>query len=264
MAAQVGPCDEAGRAGRSAQVEYDRRYAEWRTSRRQALLRWVPPALLFAVLGGWYMATATGIRPLGVIFGVLVVGAVADVLYRPPGVLAEWRRAAAGERATGKLLTRSRSDGYAVLHDRRTVRGDIDVEHLVIGPGGMFLLDSKNWATLSEPVRILSGRFWIGREPQTDLLDRLRAEAAGVADEVRGGLDSGPESERTQGSLPVTPVVVVHGARVAGAPRVLSGVAVLEGGQLLRYLSRAERVWAAEQVRRVSAAAERALAVRAE
>jgi hypothetical protein len=258
MAAQVGPCDEADRAGRSAQVEYDRRYGEWRGSRWHASLRWFPPAVLIGFLGAWYLTATTGFRLFGVVFFALVVGAVADVLYRPPGVLREWRRAADGERATGKLLAKVQRDGYLVLHDRRSARGEVDVEHLVVGPGGLFVLDSKNWAAVSEPVRAHGGRFWIGRVEQADLLARVREEAEKVAHEIGDLVDQGV----VRGQLTAAPVVVVHGVRVVGAPRVFSGVAVVEAGQLLRYLSRAEPVWGPEQVQHVATVANRVLRVK--
>jgi hypothetical protein len=252
MAAQVGPRDEADRAGRSAQATYERHYGEWRASRAAAALRLVPPGLLAAVLGGWYLTATTGIRLFGVLFAGLVVGAVADLLLVPPHVVRDWRQAAAGERATGRLLARLERDGYLALHDRTTLREQVAVEHLLIGPSGLFVLDSRQWAAAKTEVRVLSGRLWVGLESQADLLAEVRSQAAGVAREVSSALPTALAAD-----VAVAGVLVVHGKRVAGAPRLVDGVAVMEAGQLPRYLSRLPRVWDAGRVHEVAAAADR-------
>jgi hypothetical protein len=258
MAAQVGPCDEADRAGRSAQAEYERRYTAWRTSRVQASLRWIPLALVSAFLGWWYLTATTGIWLFGVAFAALVIGAVADVLFRPPHDLRELRQVAAGERATGRLLARVQRDGYLVLHDRRTAGGQVDVEHLLVGPAGMFVLDSRNWTELKEEARVLEGALWVGRSSQNATLAELRRETADVTGEVSVALDGRAAAT----PLSAVTVLVVHGKRVAGTPRVVGGVAVLEGRHLLGFLARSEAVWERERVRQVALAAERVLRVK--
>jgi hypothetical protein len=259
MAAQAGPSDEADRAGRSTQAEYERRYTAWRTSRVRAALLWIPLALLFALLGCWYLAVTTGIAVFGVAFAALVIGAVVDVLVRPPHDLRELRQVAAGERATGRLLARVQRDGYVVLHDRRTAGGQVDVEHLLVGPAGMFVLDSRNWAEVKEAARLLEGNLWVGRSSLADTLAQLRREAADVAGEVNAALDGRAGGGAT---LSAGTVLVVHGKRVAGTPRIVGGVAVLEGRHLLGFLARSQSVWERDRVRRVALAAERVLRVK--
>jgi hypothetical protein len=60
---------------------------------------------------------------------------------------------AQGERTTGAILDAMRREGWAVFHDVRwpgRVRANID--HVVVGPPGVLVIDSKNW----------SGRIEIG------------------------------------------------------------------------------------------------------
>jgi hypothetical protein len=59
----------------------------------------------------------------------------------PPEVIAKWGRGAAGERTTGKALRGLGADWY-VRHDLQGRYGNLD--HVLVGPGGVFLLDSKN------------------------------------------------------------------------------------------------------------------------
>ncbi|WP_338325265.1 nuclease-related domain-containing protein [Pedococcus bigeumensis] len=46
-----------------------------------------------------------------------------------------------GERATANALRALEREGWVVLHDLPAGRGNVD--HIAIGPGGVFLLDSK-------------------------------------------------------------------------------------------------------------------------
>lgn len=47
----------------------------------------------------------------------------------------------AGEQATAKALRPPEAEGWVVLHDLQAGRGNVD--HIAVGPGGVFLLDSK-------------------------------------------------------------------------------------------------------------------------
>lgn len=46
-----------------------------------------------------------------------------------------------GEESTAKVLGALEEDGWIVLHDLKAGRGNVD--HIAVGPGGVFLLDSK-------------------------------------------------------------------------------------------------------------------------
>jgi hypothetical protein len=59
----------------------------------------------------------------------------------PPAFIENWREGAEGEERTGKELARLESTGWNLRHDLPDTYGNID--HVAIGPGGVFLLDSK-------------------------------------------------------------------------------------------------------------------------
>jgi hypothetical protein len=54
-----------------------------------------------------------------------------------------WRRGAEGEEEVGWQL-RKLGDGWEVLHSVPVGTGDTDIDHVVIGPPGVFTLNSKN------------------------------------------------------------------------------------------------------------------------
>jgi hypothetical protein len=61
----------------------------------------------------------------------------------PPDYVDRWRRGAEGEVSTARELARLGPE-WRVRHDVRSKHGNFD--HLVAGPGGVFVLDSKNFA----------------------------------------------------------------------------------------------------------------------
>jgi len=83
-----------------------------------------------------------------------------------------------GETVVRGLLAPLEGQGWRVLHRRRwpgTRRADID--HLVVGPGGVFVLDSKNWRG---DIRLSGGRLWQGDDDVSDRLQGLTDQLTAV------------------------------------------------------------------------------------
>lgn len=139
-------------AGGSSQHKYDELSRHWRRRNRR----------LFIVLGiictTVVLASFVAARVWpahGWLLGFLGGGAMAFfVLARisPPGWIENWQSGAWGEQATAKVLRELEREGWTVLHDLPAARGNVD--HIVIGPGGVFLLDSKR----------LSGTFTVAED----------------------------------------------------------------------------------------------------
>jgi hypothetical protein len=56
-----------------------------------------------------------------------------------------WRRGAAGERRMARAAGPLERHGWAVLHDPGHPRLKANVDHLVIGPSGVVVIDSKRY-----------------------------------------------------------------------------------------------------------------------
>lgn len=70
-----------------------------------------------------------------------------DKIARLERAAAMWERGAAGERATANALKALPADDWVVLHDLRWPgRPFANIDHIAIGPGGVFVIDSKNWS----------------------------------------------------------------------------------------------------------------------
>jgi hypothetical protein len=178
----------------------------------------------------------------------LVVGGLAAMVagwalrFRPSPDVVAWRQGAAGERRTARLLDSLERHGWAVLHDLAIPRSRANLDHLVIGPGGVFVIDSKQYRgrLQLDPT----GRLWHGRYPLAPTLQAVSFEADQAAQVLP---DPG---------VAVVPIVVVHGAQVPWGKVVTDGVPVLPARRLPSLLRRLpavlgpERVaWLADQAR---------------
>jgi Nuclease-related domain len=95
--------------------------------------------------------------------GLAAVATTWGLRFRPSPDAVVWRRGAAGERRTARLLTVLERHGWSVLHDLAVPRSQANIDHLVIGPGGVFVIDSKQYRGRLQLDP--SGRLWHGRYP---------------------------------------------------------------------------------------------------
>jgi hypothetical protein len=145
--------------------------------------------------------------------GLLAAAGLAWALrFRVSPETTAWRRGAAGERRTARLLSRLEQRGCVVLHDLAVPGSPANIDHLVIGPGGVVVIDSKQYRgrVQLDP----DGLLWHGRHLLTMTLRTARWEAD-QADEVLGVAD-----------VQVAAIVAVHGASVPWERIVVDGVTV--------------------------------------
>jgi hypothetical protein len=162
--------------------------------------------------------------------------------FRPSLDAMAWRRGAAGERRTARLLGPLERHGWAVLHDLAVPGSRANLDHLLIGPGGVFVIDSKQYRGRLRLDAV--GKLWHGRY---SLAPALRAVSWEADQAARVLPDPG---------LAVVPVMAVHGAQVPWGKVVMDGVPVVAARRLpsmLRALPAVlgpERVaWLADQAR---------------
>ena len=124
-----------GRPGASAQGEYRRRRATELAGWVRGL-PWRVVALAAAGVAAW-LASAPVAPNLAAPAGVAVAAGLGWLLrFRSSPDTVAWRRSAAGERRTARLLAPLERQGWAVLHDLAIPGSTANIDHLVIGPGG--------------------------------------------------------------------------------------------------------------------------------
>jgi hypothetical protein len=203
-----------------------------------------------AELAGWARAAgwrAAAILAAGVIAGVLVQAVGLDRLALPVGLATAvavgwrlrfrlsrgtraWRDGARGERATARLLRRLHRHGYAVFHDVAIPGTPANADHVLIGPPGVLLVDSKRYT--GHVSQGLDGRVWHNHYPMDHTLRSLRLETAAISQAL---------------GVRVRPVVCVHHAQVADGGLVAGGVEILPARRLPSMLrNRRQRLGEAE------------------
>ena len=82
--------------------------------------------------------------------GVVVLTFVVDRVASP--IVDRWHRGAVGEEHVGKIIDGRREQGWLAIHDAQTGRGNID--HILVGPSGLFTVETKSRVGRIDPDRI--------------------------------------------------------------------------------------------------------------
>ncbi|WP_224760729.1 nuclease-related domain-containing protein [Salinibacterium sp. ZJ450] len=158
----------AGTAGASAQREYERR----QKSRERRIQTKHP------LIGGLILAMSDD-----------------------PQSTRAWATGAAGEERLGRRLDRLANHGLHLLHDRRIPRSRANIDHMVVGPSGVFVLDAKKYKGRPS-LRVEGGiirprveKLIVGSRNCTNLVEGLHKQV----EHVRSALDSAD-----LGQIPVT------------------------------------------------------------
>jgi Nuclease-related domain len=135
--------------------------------------------------------------------------------FRPSEQARAWQHGATGERRTARRLRRLAREGYVVFHDLAMPDSPANVDHLVIGPSGVFVIDSKQWT--GQVHQGTDGLVWhnLYRLDRTLATVRWEAETLG----------------RLLG-IPAAPLLCVHGARIQSGGLHAQGVAIVPANRL--------------------------------
>jgi hypothetical protein len=212
-----------GTPGRSALAEYRRRraaeLAAWTRS-----LTWRAPLVATAGLIVDALAAQADLPGAGLAGLAVAVLLGWRLRFRPSEQARAWERGAHGERQTARLLDRLGRDGYVVFHDLAMPGSAANVDHLVLGPSGVFVIDSKQWT--GSVHQSSDGLVWHNHYRLDRTLATLRWQA-----ETLGHLLG----------VPAAPLVCVHGAHVQGGGLRAQSVAIVPA-TLLRSALGYERV----------------------
>jgi hypothetical protein len=184
---------------------------------------WIPALIVFVVVTGlglmvayigWSVGRSEGLDERLALAGVVVIGLVAVFLgvvvarlalgpathtawqggltvWQPQWVreptqeAARLRQGAMGEEIIAEILQPLRTQGYVVFHDLVVPGGTENIDHVVIGPTGFYVIDTQN---LAEDVHVAGGEIWQGDLPFAGSVEALRRHCAElkrlVADEA--------------------------------------------------------------------------------
>jgi hypothetical protein len=131
-----------------------------------------------------------------------------------------WLRGAEGERVVGAVLTQLEGDGWKALHDISLGRGNVD--HVLVGPGGIFTIETKSHRGRIG-INQIDPKWFKQAYAEKKLLERITG-------------------------LRVQPLLVFSRAYLVGhVPAQRRGVTVLPARMLPHYFSRRRPVFGAGQ-----------------
>jgi hypothetical protein len=227
------------RPGASAQAAY-------RRHRQLELEAWRP---------GWHWRA--GLATTAAVCGVVVIGLAAGaelawrmvlpvalltwwrLRFRPSAGTRVWRRQAVAQGRTAGLLQPLDQHGYLVLHDSTLAGWPAGLDHLVVGPTGIWVIRSWHRGRLRWQRKGTWPSYKHG--PPAGALGGLRRQATAIAEALGSDI-----------SIPVRPLLCVHGGGWPGSRRPIEGVMVATPRHL-EHLLRRPRPHEARDVERATA-----------
>ncbi len=157
---------------------------------------------------------------------------------------ARYEAAAAGERQVAATLLTLTGAGWILLVDRRWPGSAVaNVDMILVGPGGVFVIDVKNWRHLPE---VVDGRLCAGADDRHDDIAKLLAITGKVQDSL---------AELHIAPAAVAPVMVFAGQSLDAR---IGSVRMLGTPEAAPHLAGSPRRLTASQVHRVAAHMEQA------
>jgi hypothetical protein len=163
-------------------------------------------------------------------------------------------RVTSAQRFTRRRLRVLQPSGYVALHARAIPGTSHVIDHVVVGPAGVFALDSER-LDRRLPIRAIGGMLYHGRTSMEGRFDHAQHEAKHAATLISAEL-----GQRVR----VRPVMVLYGPSISWVIMKVKGVDVFEGSRIGTYFRRQSKAVGDHrlnhsQIAMVLAAAARAL-----
>jgi len=165
---------------------------------------------------------------LGLTLAVITV--IAATIYSSrSGLLGHRVKMTGAQRHTRRQLAKLGRAGYRALHGNLIPESQEQIDHLVVGPTGVFAIDSEAWDK-HLVVRTKNARqLWHGPFSMKERLEHARWESQRAAEMLSGAIGS---------PVTVRPAMAVYGPRIPWDVATIREVDVFSGPRLRKYLRR--------------------------
>ena len=179
--------------------------------------------VLFAIVFSWRLGLT-----------LAIIAAITDTVYQsrrgvpgPRGV-----KMTRAQRRTRRQLAQLRRAGYRAINGNLIPHSQEQIDHLVVGPAGVFAIDSEAWDKRL-PVRTMNARqLYHGPFSMTERLEHARWESERAAELLSGAAGS---------PVTVRPAMAVYGPKIRWDVVTIRDVDVFSGPRLRKYLRRRAR-----------------------
>jgi hypothetical protein len=233
-------------AGASAQARFERERATHRAWLRATL---ASSLAIAAIVMGTVFFVVAPISALMASVAAAVAGALClFVVTRLPAEARYWSKGARGERRTAAYLEPLLKRGFVVLHDRQLPGSRANLDHIAVGPTGIFVIETK---FISGTIEVLNDRLFVSDHDREGYVEQVYREAIGTQVALGDQLNAL--------RLTVTPVLCIHGARTPFFDRTVGGVRLVSGRDLRKLAEAPSTLLSPDQVQAVAAFADKRL-----
>jgi len=205
------------RRGNLAHLSANPRSRAWQ---RRALIA-IVVGVVFTVVVSWRLGLT-----------LAVVAAIADTIYQSRRLPGRRVKMTGAQRHTRRQLAKLGRAGYRAMHGNLIPDSEEQIDHLVVGPAGVFAIDSESWDK-HLVVRTKNARqLWHGPFSMKERLEHARWESERAAELLSGAVGS---------PVIVRPAMAVYGPRIPWDVATIREVDVFSGPRLRKYLRRRAR-----------------------
>jgi hypothetical protein len=160
----------------------------------------------------------------------VVIYVAIDTVFRSKttGITPSSVRVTSAQRSTARRLKLLQAAGYMSLNTRRIPDTKTVIDHVVVGPSGIFTLDSQR-LDARLPITAKGGMLYHGPVSQESKLDHARYEADQAAALIGAEL-----GQRVR----VRPAMVIYGPKLPWVIMRIKGIDVFDGGHISNYFRR--------------------------
>ncbi|NJP98724.1 NERD domain-containing protein [Nonomuraea sp. FMUSA5-5] len=173
-----------------------------------------------------------------------VIAAVLEAVYRARSnsSVPAWRRTSVAERRTEAQLRRLERSGYRTLHARAIPGSEAQIDHLVVGPTGVYAVDSEKWDRRL-PVRVQMGKkLFHGPFDMKPRLTEAKWEASQASELI---------SKSFGREIAVVPSLAIYGPPVPWKVMNIRGVDVYQGDRARKWITKRERALTTAEIDRI-------------
>jgi Nuclease-related domain len=213
----------------------------WDSGQRRISVRDLPPDVRLRI---WRLRVIIVIV-VGVLFTIIanwqvglslaIVAGIVDTVWRSrtAGDIEAGGSAAAATRRTRRQLNRMRRAGYLTLNARPIPNSREVIDHLVIGPTGVYAIDSERWHK-RVPIRTYNGKqLWHGPENKKARIEHAKWEAQQASERLSAAVGY---------EVPVRAAMAIYGPKIPWDIAIIRDVDVFTGSSLVKYLRRRGRM----------------------
>ena len=229
-------------AGGSAQAEFERRAARHAEDLRRRRPRILAFGAVIAIVG---LAVAVIVSPLwGAVVLLFDLILVTSLLFTTSNSITAWQTGADGEVRTGRLLEPLEAEGFRVLHDRKIPGSRANIDHIVIGPPGIFVVETKSYAG---SLQVRGNEVFVAGRRKNGWIDEVNREMLVVQTALA--------EEIGARGWTVTPIICIHRADLPWFRSEVAGVRIVSGQDLIKRLQKADPILSPADVEHLAALA---------